>query len=159
MSRASTTVTSSTTATSTISDLPPDVAKSRAARINNELISLFKRPCRPNSTPAAKGIGLYTHVEGPTKTPRFPHEKYLKVEPRFLPLGGPRKVGKARGSGSRVDNEVKRVWHELREAMLEEERIARAPGLSTEELMKRYGLAGYKRKIRLVAARSNHATT
>lgn len=125
--------------TSNRNSIPPDVANARKTRINRELISLFKRPCPPGAASTAKGIGLYTHIEGPIKTPQFPHQRYLPPEPQFLPLGGPKEVKKRKGLGAQMDNEVRRVWHEVREAVEEEQKITRATEMSTIELTKRYG--------------------
>ena len=121
------------------SPLPPDVAAARKHRINSELVVLFKRPCPPNSNPTAKGIGLYTHVEAPAKTPQFPHERYVKSDPVFLPIGGARRVGRTGILGAQMSDEIRQVWKDLRDAVDEEEKVTGNAGSSAEDLKERYG--------------------
>ena len=121
------------------SPLLPDVATSRKNRINNELVVLFKRSCPLNSNPVAKGIGLYTHVDGQNKIPQFPHERYLKHDPTFLPIGGPRRVGRRAGLEAQVSNEIQGLWRELKDAVEEVGKDTGTAKFSAEELKERHG--------------------
>ncbi|KAF1844925.1 uncharacterized protein K460DRAFT_416279 [Cucurbitaria berberidis CBS 394.84] len=138
VSTAASTAASTAVSTSDLNTLPPDVAEARRTRINHELVTIFKRPCPPNSTPTAKGIGLYTHVAGPVKIPIFPHERYMENDPEYLPVGGPREVGNKTGLEGQTAEEVKKVWHEVMDAMQEERKVLGPRKRSARELKERY---------------------
>lgn len=116
-----------------------DAAEVRRIRMNTDLIALFKRPCPPGTTPTAKGIGLYTHIEGPERIGMFPHERYLLPEPVFLPIGGPMEVKRIDGTEPEISIEVEKLWDEVRDAVHEEETIMGSlePGINA--LKERYG--------------------
>ncbi|KAF1829870.1 hypothetical protein BDW02DRAFT_465412, partial [Decorospora gaudefroyi] len=116
--------------------LPPDVAAVRKARMNADLIRMFKRPCPPETDPTIKGIGLYTHVEGPPKIPLYPHQKYLDPEPEFLPLEKP--LG-SEGTSSQMSEDVRKLWEEVRDIIQAEEEAIGTTELGLKELKKRYG--------------------
>jgi hypothetical protein len=116
--------------------LPPETTAARKARMNAELISAFKRPCPLDTNPSIKGIGLYTHVEGPAIASPAPLGKDAQLEPEFLPLVN------LTGSGAlatQMSGERRKVWEELRDAVAEEEVIIGETELGLKELRKRYG--------------------
>jgi hypothetical protein len=129
----------STTTARNPEPLPPDVAAARKARINQDLIEIFNMPCPPGTIASAQGIGLYTHVLGPPPpAPKYPHEKYKKVDPVFLPIGGPIVFKKAGGVGAPIDEAVNNVWKQIEAAVVEEEKHASQGGTAIEHLKERY---------------------
>ena len=116
--------------------LSPSTADARNTRMETDLISLFKRPCPSGTNPSIKGIGLYTHVEGPAGASPDPLGTPLQSEPVFLPLK------KLTGSGTMVApmrEDIHKVWEELRDAVVEEGFRIGKTELGLEELKKRYG--------------------
>ncbi|KAF2257808.1 hypothetical protein CC78DRAFT_572929 [Lojkania enalia] len=113
---------SSTIQTSNPPSLLPDVLKARNDRMNEELVSMFhSRPDPLNPQTSFTGNGTYTHIDVQAR-PRFPHEEYLPPSgPRreFLPLGrGKDREGlKLKG---KLNEEVKKIYEELKEALEEE---------------------------------------
>jgi hypothetical protein len=116
--------------------LPPDVAAARKKRMNADLVSAMIRPCPPGANPSIKGIGLYTHIEGPARASPDPQGKDTQSEPEFLPFKGPAGNG---AMGSQMSEEALKVWEELRDAVEEEETIIGKTELGLKELKKRYG--------------------
>ncbi|KAL6708277.1 hypothetical protein ACN47E_003201 [Coniothyrium glycines] len=114
---------SAATATSPV---PLDVAAVRKDRMNRELITMFQRPCPPNTVPALQGLGLYTHIEGSDGTPQF------------LPTKSDTKAQDIADFEREATEEIKSVWSELNEAVRSEERILGSRRLSPEELKRRY---------------------
>jgi hypothetical protein len=103
--------------------LPPDVAAARKKRMNADLVSAMIRPCPPGANPSIKGIGLYTHIEGPARASPDPQGKDTQSEPEFLPFKGPAGNG---AMGSQMSEEALKVWEELRDAVEEEEKVTMA---------------------------------
>jgi hypothetical protein len=119
------------------SPLPPDVATARKTRINQEMIKIFKRPCPPNTTPSVQGIGLYTHVAGPPlPPPQYPHERFRKSNPTFLPIRGAKRHG---GLQPLISDEVKAVADKVRALVNEEEKRVGHVDMDVKQLRERYG--------------------
>jgi hypothetical protein len=130
----------STTTARSPEPLPPDVAAARKTRINMDLIEIFNIPCPPGTIASTQGIGLYTHVAGPPPpAPKYPHEKYKKVDPVFLPIGGPIVFKRAGPIGVPIDEAVKKTWREVEAAVVEEEKHIGQGDTSIEQLKTRYG--------------------
>jgi len=122
--------------------LPPNVEEARKTRINNELVDILKRPCPPNTKASVQGIGLYTHIEGhPVANPIFPHMKYLQgaSKPLFLPIGGPKESSNGNPFGCPMDDEVRRAWGDVREAVNEEKERVASADMDIDQLKDRYG--------------------
>jgi hypothetical protein len=121
--------------------LPPDVEEARKARINEQTIDLFKRPCPPNTTASIQGIGLYTHVAGPLAPPPLsPHMKYLQQtsNPEFLPIGGPKKMSSTGPLECLVGDDVKNAWRDVKEAVNEEKKHVAFTDKDLDQLKARY---------------------
>ncbi|KAF2128891.1 hypothetical protein P153DRAFT_397112 [Dothidotthia symphoricarpi CBS 119687] len=112
--------------------LPPDVAEARKTRINEDLILCFARVKGPTPS-SAQGIGLYTHIAGP-------HRKAqpTAADPEFLPIGGPRRIGRECGLEAETSAEIKNLWDEVQRVVGEEEGGVKA-GMGVRELGRRYG--------------------
>jgi hypothetical protein len=117
--------------------LPPDVEAARKARINREMIELFRLPAK--GAASIHGIGLYTHAAAPQST----DASKQTPAPVFLPVGGHNRVLKDVGEiDAPIDEDVRRVWEDLREAVNEEERHVGRGDMSAEKLKERYGAIG-----------------
>jgi hypothetical protein len=119
--------------------VPPDVAAVRKARMNADLIAMFKRPGFADTIPSVQGIGLYTHVQGPARRPPWLHGKDVPPHPEFLPLGGPQKNQRPAGMDSDLTEDMKHAWEEIKDALQKEERTLGNKSLSRDALQKRYG--------------------
>ncbi|KAF1944936.1 hypothetical protein EJ02DRAFT_452023 [Clathrospora elynae] len=126
------------TTAANLTAIPPDVAAVRKTRMNADLISAFKQPCPPGSNSSVKGVGLYTHVEGSPKAPWYPHEKHTQLEPEFLPIDIRTRFGHW-GLESKICEDVKKVWEEVRDVVQEEEELVGTTELGLNPLKKRYG--------------------
>jgi len=123
--------------------LPPDVDAARKARINSELIEVFRRPCPADATPSIQGIGLYTHVAGPPAPALvFPHMKYMQKasNPVFLQIGGPAGISKEGNVlEAPISDDVKRAWKDVQEAVDREKAHLAHTDLDVDSLKERYG--------------------
>ncbi|CBX97011.1 hypothetical protein LEMA_P101420.1 [Plenodomus lingam JN3] len=107
-------------------------------RMNLELLDMLKRPAKLKSKPSAKGIGLYTHIEGVSKPPMLTHERPAKGEPEFLPIGGPKIVIRNGPRSSALDDDVARLWNEVQRVVRTEEAFCKQNESSPDELNQRY---------------------
>ncbi|KAF2855169.1 hypothetical protein T440DRAFT_551422 [Plenodomus tracheiphilus IPT5] len=103
-----------------------------------ELLDLLKRPAKPKQPTSAKGIGLYTHIEGAPKPARFPHETPTEGEPEFLPIGGPEKVVREGPRKAALDGDVGKLWEDVRSALTTEAAFCEQSKLSLDDLKRRY---------------------
>jgi hypothetical protein len=114
--------------------LLPDVEAARKTRINREMIELFRLPAK--GTASIQGIGLYTHAAAPQSS----DASITTATPVFLPIGGPNRVLKDGGGiDAPIDEDVRRVWEELRVVVNEEEKHVGRGDISAEKLKERYG--------------------
>lgn len=112
----------------------------RRIRINEDLVKLCKHRPHPNSTASLKGIGLYTHVANSSggNTQNSHENNQSKSDPNFLSLKAPSKVTEEELKAP-ISADVVDVWHELKNAMNQEEKHMRQGGYSIGQLKKRYG--------------------
>jgi hypothetical protein len=99
--------------------------------MNADLISAFKSPCPPGTTPYITGVGLYTHIEGPA----LPNEQDLPPQPEFLPV---RRPAGSEDSGSLIDEDVRKLWSDLCNVIQDEDRVIGKTELGLKELTKRF---------------------
>ncbi|KAF2118849.1 hypothetical protein BDV96DRAFT_596664 [Lophiotrema nucula] len=111
--------------------LPPDVARARLDRINNELISMLKKPHDPHGRrKPLQGNGTYTHIDGPTAppVPLFPHDRYTKPrdepgrrlrDPIFVALAGDSRPKSSDLLKAELDPGVQRAYEVLTQALVE----------------------------------------
>ncbi|RMZ72808.1 hypothetical protein GMOD_00009857 [Pyrenophora seminiperda CCB06] len=111
--------------------LPPDVAAVRNQRINSDLISAFKRPVPPDTTPYITGVGLYTHIE---RLP--PQDAHAPSPPVFFPLDPP--PPRSQTQRSPLPPAIQNVWEELCAVMKEEEQSIGQMELGLVALKSRY---------------------
>ncbi|KAH9882995.1 hypothetical protein J1614_000361 [Plenodomus biglobosus] len=146
-----------------VSDMPPEVARMREERakkaetlgealalarkkkadigrkrMNLQLLDMLKRPAPRNAPTSVRGIGLYTHVEGATEPPRFPHERATKGEPEFLPIGGPKSIFRKGDRVSPLDEDVAKLWNEVQNTLQKEGQFYKHSKLSPDDLKQRY---------------------
>lgn len=114
---------------------PTDVAEMRKARMNSDLISAFKSTSYPGIKPYITGVGLYTHIEGPSKLPKSPQEETLPSQPRFVPI---QRLAGSEESGSKLPEKVRNVWEDLRDIIKAEEKVVGKFELRLEHLTQRY---------------------
>lgn len=133
--------------------LSPDADAPRRARINKDLIEIFRRPCSADARPSMQGIGLYTHVAGPPVTPpQGPHMHYAPRDsnPVFLHVGGP--TGMLRESDvllAPVGDDVNRAWRAVQQAVDKEVEHVAQTDLDMGSLKERYGALDEKAKGQL----------
>ncbi|OAL55207.1 hypothetical protein IQ07DRAFT_675559 [Pyrenochaeta sp. DS3sAY3a] len=94
--------------------------------------------------PSTQGIGLYTHIAGPTMPPTRPGERAQAGPPVFLPRqAGPQHDTAAPGSLAPVAPEVRRVYEEMCAVLDREQRREVDESASVEtirrDLNARYG--------------------
>jgi hypothetical protein len=113
--------------------LSPEEEVARKTRVNNELVTLFKRPQSTNTPAYVQGIGLYTHVAAPTGAGQ---------NPVFLPIRSPsgKRATKERTVlEAPISEEVRLAWKEVQEAIEEEEKHTGQDNMTAEQLKLRYG--------------------
>jgi hypothetical protein len=137
---------------STVAPLPPDIASSRKERINNDLLTFFKRTAaiRPSSShstanpPYLRGIGLYTHAEIPPPPIEslFPHQRFVQPVPetKFIPLGGPGRRARKDAFQPELPDDVKALYGKLKDVVTREERDTSKPYQT--DLRQKYGVLG-----------------
>lgn len=120
--------------------LPPDVDAARKNRINSDLINIFRFPCPPETVASMQGIGLYTHHGVPQLPPsQSPHEQMKATNPKFLPIGGERRMKRGVAIEARISPQVKNVWSEIMQVVNKEEQNLGNLDVDFEQLKERYG--------------------
>ncbi|EOA86030.1 uncharacterized protein SETTUDRAFT_39794 [Exserohilum turcica Et28A] len=127
--------TNSPNTSSSNSEIPADIAEIRKANMNSDIIDAFKSTCPPGVKPYITGIGLYTHVDGSKNVSTSSHGENTPPQPIFLPI--PQPLGSV-NSGSKLPEEVRKLWVDLRGVIQDEERLIGKRKLELEELSKRY---------------------
>lgn len=106
--------------------------------MNLQLLDMLKRPAPRHAPTSVRGIGLYTHVEGATKPPRFPRERATKGEPELLPIGGPKSIVRKGDRVSPLDEDVAKLWNEVQNTVQKEVHFCKQSRLSPDGLKQRY---------------------
>ncbi|USP80524.1 uncharacterized protein yc1106_07798 [Curvularia clavata] len=114
---------------------PTEAAVIRKAQMNSDLISAFKSACYPGIKPYITGVGLYTHIAGPSKPSTSTQEEILPSQPRFVPIQRP--FG-SQDSGSKLPEKVRKAWEDLRDIIKVEGEVVGKLKLGLEHLTERY---------------------
>jgi hypothetical protein len=102
--------------------------------MNADLISIFKRPCPPGAASSIKGIGLFTHIEGPPTSPS--NGQHPEKQPEFLPINN---ISSTSDLKEPISEDIKEVWEQLQSVVQEEEQLIGKTEFSIAFLKKRYG--------------------